>query len=650
VRRRSVFTAVLSAAVFAASGAGVAAAASPPTAFWTPVGPAGAVVLSLARFPSSPEVLYAGVDHGGVFRSDDAGLHWHSVSVGLPDPGVSAVAVSPGDANVVVAGAQSGLYFSVNGGTSWALAAGSPGTGINAVVFDPAGASIAYAVSSAGWAGRSADGGASWTPIGASLFAQQPTAIAVAPSAHTTLYMGTLQNGVYKSTDSGATWTDVNFGLTNLHVSALAVHPTDAQNVFAGTVNGGVFLTHDSGAHWEPTGTFVAVNAVAVDSAGTAYAGVQTGAYVLPSGATAWSAIPGSVWVNALALGAGTPPRLYLGYGKLPFDVGGAAYYESSVFHVIVDGLNGITVNTFAVDDMDAETRILAGTVGLGLIQSQDGARSWTQVSGLGQNSILDVTVVAGTTEAFYVGAAGGVFRSTDEGATWTSVSNGLPTQPPSPVGSLLIPSGGGGAFLAGTYHGLFRSTDSAASWSQVTAGLPALVFYSLTADPASSGVVYAATEQGVFKSTDGGSSWSAANAGITGSLVYDVLVVGGSVFAAGEGGLFRSGNGGGSWEKATDLPASPAHAIAYDPSTSTLYAGTYAGVYETDDLGATWVHTGASGPSNPQILSLAVLPQGGLLAGTLGGSVFLLSAPDPRESVERVTPRGGTRTLPPRP
>jgi len=45
------------------------------------------------------------------------------------------------------------------------------------------------------------------------------------------------------------------------------------------------------------------------------------------------------------------------------------------------------------------------------------------------------------------------------------------------------------------------------------------------------------------------------------------------------------------------------------------------------------------------------VLPGGGLLAGTLSGSAYLLTEPEPREPVQRPAARDtGTRTLPARP
>ncbi|HEX4439007.1 MAG TPA: hypothetical protein VH854_02990, partial [Thermoanaerobaculia bacterium] len=503
--RKILFSASLAIVLVAAKPA---LAVAPSGSFWNPVGPYGGVVVAIAVFPSTPELVYAGVQQGGVFRSDDGGQSFRNVSATLPDLAITALAVSPTSASVVIAGAQSGLYRSADGGTTWSLAAGSPGVAIQNVVFDPADGTIAYAVSPAGWTGRSADGGASWTPIAASLNAQQPTAIAVAPTAHTTVYLGTLQNGVYLSVDSGATFTSKNSGMLNLHVSSLAVDPKNALVALAGTVNDTVYSTGDGGDLWVALPGFTSVDAVVIDGAENAYLANMGGAYVLPAGTQQWVHIPGTAWVNALALGSGSPAHLFTGFGQLPFDSGAVGLFDGQVFHILHNGLTGVTVNAIAVDTMDAQPRILEGTVGDGLLQSVDGGLTWTQVSGLTQNSVLDVVVTSGGPEAFYVGATGGIFKSTDEGTTWTSVSGGLPTNPPSPVASLLIPPGAGAAFLAGTYQGLYRSTDSAGSWSKV-ASMPAQVIYALAGDSATSGVVYAATEQAVFRSTDGGANWT---------------------------------------------------------------------------------------------------------------------------------------------
>src|SRR5690242_10357270 len=60
------------------------AAVVPVTAgvnLWTPIGPEGGAVLSLA---SGPGVIYAGTPDNGVFKSLDGGASWSPASHGLP--------------------------------------------------------------------------------------------------------------------------------------------------------------------------------------------------------------------------------------------------------------------------------------------------------------------------------------------------------------------------------------------------------------------------------------------------------------------------------------------------------------------------------------------------------------------------------------
>ena len=73
----------------------------------------------------------------------------------------------------------------------------------------------------------------------------------VDPTNGATVYVGTLDDGVYKSEDGGATWTPRNEGLLNLHVSAIVVSPTEPSNVYVGIDNGGAFLSTDGGATWD---------------------------------------------------------------------------------------------------------------------------------------------------------------------------------------------------------------------------------------------------------------------------------------------------------------------------------------------------------------------------------------------------------------
>ena len=78
-------------------------------ATWTNIGPEGAVVLAIAADPVTDHLVYAGVQGGGVFRSDPASsTFWHAANTGLGDLNVRALATSPAGGGVVLAGTARG--------------------------------------------------------------------------------------------------------------------------------------------------------------------------------------------------------------------------------------------------------------------------------------------------------------------------------------------------------------------------------------------------------------------------------------------------------------------------------------------------------------------------------------------------------------
>ena len=114
---------------------------------------------------------------------------------------------------------------------------------------------------------KTIDGGRTWLPI----FDSQPVAsigaIAVAPSAPDTIYVGsgesTLRdsvgfgNGMYKSTDAGKSWKHIGLADTQ-HIGKIAVDPRNAKVLFVAAIGHlyapnaerGVFKSTDGGASW----------------------------------------------------------------------------------------------------------------------------------------------------------------------------------------------------------------------------------------------------------------------------------------------------------------------------------------------------------------------------------------------------------------
>jgi photosystem II stability/assembly factor-like uncharacterized protein len=101
--------------------------------------------------------------------------------------------------------------------------------------------------------------------------------------------------------------------------------------------------------------------------------------------------------------------------------------------------------------------------------------------------------------------------------------------------------------YLATVPGGVFRSTDNGQTWSQIAAGMdPNEPIYELLPDPSHPGVWYASSGlSGVFYSTDGGMMWQRLSNGLTNLNVRGLaLSQDGSVLYAGTigSGVFRLG------------------------------------------------------------------------------------------------------------
>ena len=116
----------------------------------------------------------------------------------------------------------------------------------------------------------------------------------------------------------------------------------------------------------------------------------------------------------------------------------------------------------------------------------------------------------------YLAAAAGGVFETVDDGASWRSIGDKLPTQVMgaigySPASKVLIAGTGDRAFGGSSPSGLgiYRSTNNGRSWKK-SSGVPdAILSFRIAFDPSSNGqAVYAATSKGLFRSTDAGANF----------------------------------------------------------------------------------------------------------------------------------------------
>ena len=205
------------------------------------------------------------------------------------------------------------------------------------------------------------------------------------------------------------------------------------------------------------------------------------------------------------------------------------------------------------------------------------------------------------------------MFLSTNNGASWTEVNNGLTN---TSVNALAV---SGTNIFAGTWlGGVFLSMNNGASWTEVNNGLTNTWVYALAVSGTN---IFAGTDgNGVFLSTNNGTSWT--QTGLTNIGVNALAVSGTNIFAGTDGGgVFLSTNNGRSWTQVNNgLTNSYVRSLAV--SDTNIFAGTEGGgVFLSTNNGTSWTQVN-EGLENTRVGCLAISGRY-ILAGTWGFGVW---------------------------
>jgi photosystem II stability/assembly factor-like uncharacterized protein len=247
------------------------------------------------------------------------------------------------------------------------------------------------------------------------------------------------------------------------------------------------------------------------------------------------------------------------------------------------------------------------------------------------------VTAVAGVEtndQIYYMGSTGGgVWRTTDAGATWTNISDGFFEA--GSIGAIEVAASDPNVIYVGTGSacprgnispgvGMYKSTDAGRTWRHI--GLRnAGTIGRIKIHPTNPNLVYVAVlgnlfapskERGVYRSRDGGETWQAVHtlSDRTGAVDLTMDVKNPNILIAGmwtverkpwtidsgsaEGGLYRSTDAGDTWTRLREgLPKGRIGRVGVSISAANpqrVYAQVEAeipegGTYRSDDGGLTW-------------------------------------------------------------
>ncbi len=257
---------------------------------WRLVGPfRGGRAGTVTGVPGNDKLYYMGTAGGGVWKTEDAGNTWTSISDGYFGGSIGAVAVSESDPNVIYVGEGEqtlrgnvssgwGVWRSTDAGKTWNYI-GLRGTEhISRIRIHPTNPDIAYVAAignlwkpnSERGVYRTTDGGKTWNQI---LFVSEKAGagdLILDPNNPRIIYASSWQmkrNGyrmdsggpdskIFKSIDGGDTWKELsaNKGLPKgpWGIIGLAVSPVNSERVWTiiEAEDGGVFRSDDAGATW----------------------------------------------------------------------------------------------------------------------------------------------------------------------------------------------------------------------------------------------------------------------------------------------------------------------------------------------------------------------------------------------------------------
>ncbi len=544
------------------------------TANWSYVGNAtvpssggGAGRINRVRFmPGKPDTMFACAPSGGLWESTNGGASWSTKTDQLLDIGASDIAIDPTNTNIMYLATGDDDHDDVSG------------TGVL----------------------KSTDGGNTWNVTGlyfsqsaSGPFGVRVTQLLLNPVSPNIL-IASSKLGIFYSSDAGSSWTNVLPGINFRFMEFMPGHP---EHVYAASLGGALFRSLNGGITWTqitnglPPATFVFATYQRIDIA------------VTPSDTNCvYAVVSDSVSSGLLgvyiSLDGGTSFRLQ---ATSPNVVGSQGWYALGI----------------AVSQTSASTLIVGG---LDNYVSSDSGVTWTQVSswtGWGSSDYVHADVhsldfMPGSNTNIIVGCDGGVFKSTNQGTTWTDLSNNLAISQQYSIGPSANNSN---LWLTGWQDNGTNSSTS--GWSKVMGGDGMVCFIDYS-DATNSNMFAEYYNGNIWSSNDGGNNWNYIEGNISenGPWVTEWLqdpANSNTLFAGYENVWMNTAQGNVNWTQISSWGYNDLNpgitAIAVEPTNDNdIYAAEADSIFYTSNQGTTWTNiTGTLPTGQASITSIAV-------------------------------------------
>jgi len=507
----------------------------------------------------------------GVFKSTDGGTTWNQSLFVSDSTGTIDIIMDPSDPNKIMAamwervrrptsshlyGPSSGIYKTTDGGTNWNLIPPSTGlpnsnsqnVGRIGLAISKSNPEIVYSLYTNGSQiislFKSNNFGDNWQDVdpdnelngGTGGFSWYFGQVRVHPTNPDIVYV--LDVSFMRSSNSGTTWTE-NYQ-THVDHHALAFNPTNPDYLILGN-DGGINISNNAGINWGPHHQIPATQfyEIGLDASNSLayYGGTQDNGTnrTLDGGLDNWEHIFGGDGFYVL-VDFVNPNIIYAEsqFGNLGKSTDGGNSFDGAT--------NGINSNeptnwdTPVIMDPNNSNILYYGTDYL--YRTNNAAGSWNKISpkltdysGGRLGTITTIAVAPSNSNVIYVGTDDShVWESSDNAATWTEVSDGLPIRWVTRV--VVDPMNENIVYV--TFNGLkwkdpqphvFRSTDKGTSWSDISSNLPDAPVNAFAVDNLNPHQLYLGNDVGMYISYNSGQSWQVLGEGLPVIPVGDIEI-----------------------------------------------------------------------------------------------------------------------------
>ncbi|HLA89006.1 MAG TPA: hypothetical protein VJL28_01085 [Gemmatimonadaceae bacterium] len=347
-----------------------------------------------------------------------------------------------------------------------------------------------------------------WRSIGP-LRASRTRSAAGHPSQPFTFYAGVVNGGVWKTTDAGRTWNPIFDDQPTQSIGAVVVAPSDPNVLYVGTGEGlhrpdlsvgdGIYKSTDAGRTWTHLGLRDAqqIANIAVDPRN-----------------------PNRLFVAAMGhpYGPNTERGIYR-------STDGGQSFQRVLFKDENTGGNDVDIdprnpsivyaNLWEARQGPWENAAWSGTNG-GLFKSTDGGATWKPLSrGLppGANQ-ANVAIAPSNPRRLYATVASqgvGIYRSDDAGETWTQITTD--TRPAGRIGGgdlpvpIVNPRNADVVVMASTVS--WKSVDGGKTWAPFKGAPGGEDYQGGWINPTNPDIVFLVADQGAVVTLNGGETWS---------------------------------------------------------------------------------------------------------------------------------------------